>query len=51
MNFTVTQLAGNLGISPDKLQQKLALHIQQQNFKVNRINVENNGLAIEGSKK
>jgi hypothetical protein len=51
MNFTITQLAGNLGISVEKLQHKLALHIQQQNFKINRINVENNGLAIEGAKK
>jgi hypothetical protein len=51
MNFTITQLAENLGVSPTKLQQTIALQIQQQNFKVNRINVENNGLAIEGAKK
>ncbi|WP_373542551.1 hypothetical protein [Chamaesiphon sp.] len=51
MNFTITQLAENLGISPEKLQQTIDLQIQQQNFKVNRINIENNGLAIEGAKK
>ena len=51
MNFTITQLAENLGVSPAKLQQTIDLQIQQQNFKVNRINVENNGLAIEGAKK
>ena len=51
MNFTIAQLAENLGVSPAKLQQTIDLQIQQQNFKVNRINVENNGLAIEGAKK
>jgi hypothetical protein len=51
MNFTIAQLAENLGVAPEKLQQTLDLHLQQQNFKVNRINVENNGLAIEGAKK
>jgi hypothetical protein len=51
MNFTITQLADNLGVAPEKLQQAIDLQIQQQNFKVNRINVENNGLAIEGAKK
>ncbi len=51
MNFTITQLAENLGVSPAKLQQTIDLQIQQQNFTINRINVENNGLAIEGAKK
>lgn len=51
MNFTLTQLAENLGISPAKLQQTLDLQLQQQNFKVNRIDLNNNGLAIEGAKK
>jgi hypothetical protein len=51
MNFTIAQLAENLGVAPEKLQQTLDLHLQQQNFKVNRINIENNGLAIEGAKK
>jgi hypothetical protein len=51
MNFTIAQLAENLGVAPEKLQQTLDLPLQQQNFKVNRINIENNGLAIEGAKK
>ncbi len=51
MNFTLTQLAENLGISPAKLQQTLDLQLQQQNFKVNRIDLNNNGLEIEGAKK
>ena len=51
MNFTLAQLAENLGISPDKLQQTLDLQLQQQNFKVNRIDLNNDGLAIEGAKK
>jgi hypothetical protein len=51
MNFTITQLAENLGVPPTKLQETIDLHIQQQNFKVNRINIESNGLEIEGAKK
>jgi hypothetical protein len=51
MNFTLSQLAENLGVSPDKLQQTIDLQLQQQNFKVNRIDINNNGLAIEGAKK
>ncbi len=51
MNFTLAQLAENLGVSSAKLQQTLDLQLQQQNFKVNRINLDNNGLAIEGAKK
>jgi hypothetical protein len=51
MNFTLVQLAENLGVSPDKLQQTLDLQLQQQNFKVNRINLDDRGLAIEGAKK
>jgi hypothetical protein len=51
VNFTITQLAENLGVSPAKLQQTIDLQIQQQNFKVNRIDLEDRGLAIEGAKK
>lgn len=51
MNFTIAQLAENLGVSPAKIQQTIDLQIQQQNFSVNRIEVENNRLSIEGSKK
>jgi hypothetical protein len=51
MNFTIAQLAQDLGVSPEKIQQTLDLHVQQQNFKVNRINVQNNGLEIEGAKR
>lgn len=51
MNFTIAQLAENLGVSPAKIQQTIDLQIQQQNFSVNRIDVENNGLSIEGAKK
>jgi K+-transporting ATPase c subunit len=51
MNFTIDRLAKHLGVSPAQLQHTIDLQIQQQNFKVNRINIENNGLEIEGSKK
>ena len=51
MNFTIAQLAENLGVSPAKIQQAIDLQIQQQNFSVNRIDVENNRLSIEGVKK
>lgn len=51
MNFTIKQLATNLGVSPEKLKQTLDFQIQQQNFKVNRIDIEDNGLEIEGAKK
>ena len=51
MNFTIAQLAENLGVSPAKIQQTIDLQIQHQNFSVNRIDVENNGLSIEGAKK
>lgn len=51
MNFTIAQLAENLGVSADKLQQTIDLQLHQQNFKVNRIDIENNGLQIEGLKK
>ncbi|WP_310418937.1 hypothetical protein [Chamaesiphon sp. OTE_8_metabat_110] len=51
MNFTIAQLAENLGVSAEKLQQTIDLQLQQQNLKVNRIDIRNNGLEIEGSKK
>ena len=51
MNFTIAQLAEDLGIAPAKIQQAIDLHLQQQNFKVNSINLDNNGMAIEGAKK
>ena len=51
MNFTIAQLAEDLGIAPAKIQQAIDLHLQQQNFKVDSINLNNNGMAIEGAKK
>lgn len=51
MNFTIAQLADNLGVSPEKLQQSIDLHIQSQNFTINRLNIEANGIEIEGAKK
>jgi uncharacterized protein (DUF433 family) len=51
MNFTIAQLAEDLGIAPAKIQQAIDLHLQQQNFKVDSINLDNNGMAIEGAKK
>jgi hypothetical protein len=51
MNFTISQLAENLGVSPAKIQQTIDLQLQQQNFKVDRVNLETNGIAIEGAKK
>jgi hypothetical protein len=51
MKFTIAQLAETLAVSPDKIQQAISVQLQQPNFKVDRINLDNNGLAIEGAKK
>jgi hypothetical protein len=51
MTFTIAQLADNLGVSPDKIQQMIDLQLQQKNFKIDRVNLSNNGLSIEGAKK
>jgi hypothetical protein len=51
MNFTITQLAENLGVAPEKIQQAIDLKIKQKNLKIDRINLENDGLKIEGAKK
>jgi hypothetical protein len=51
MNFTIAQLADNLGVAPDKIQQMIDLQLQQKNFKIDRVNIGNNGLSIEGAKK
>jgi hypothetical protein len=51
MNFTITQLSENLGISPEKIQQAIDLKIQQKGLKIDRIDLQNDGLKIEGAKK
>jgi hypothetical protein len=51
MNFTISQLAENLGISPAKIQRAIDLKLQQQNLKIDRLDLENNQLKIEGAKK
>jgi hypothetical protein len=51
MNFTIAQLAENLGISPAKIQQMIDLQLQQKNFQIDRVNIGNKGLSIEGAKK
>lgn len=51
MNFTISQLSENLGISPAKIQRVIDLKLQQHNLKIDRVNLENNQLAIEGAKK
>jgi hypothetical protein len=51
MNFTIFQLADNLGVSSDKIQQMIDLQLQQKNFKIDRVNLENNGLSLKGAKK
>jgi DNA-directed RNA polymerase beta' subunit len=51
MNFTITQLAENLGIAPEKIQHAIDLKLQQQNLKIDRLDLENDLLAIEGAKK
>ncbi len=50
MTFTVAQLAQNLGIPEAKIQQAIELKLQQQNLKIDRINLGNNELAIDGEK-
>ncbi len=51
VTFTVTQLAQNLGVSEKKIQQAIELKLQQQNLKVDRINLANNEFSIDGEKK
>lgn len=51
MKFTISQLAKNLGVSPAKIQQMIDLQLQQKNFKIDRVNLDNNKLSIEGAKK
>jgi hypothetical protein len=51
MNFTIAQLADTLGVAPAKIQQMIDLQLQQKNFKIDRVNLGNNGLSIEGEKK
>ncbi len=51
MNFTITQLSENLGVSPEKIQQAIDLKIHQKGLKIDRIDLENDGLKIEGAKK
>jgi hypothetical protein len=51
MNFTIAQLAENLGVDPAKIQQAIDLQLQQDNFKVDRVNIDKNALSIEGAKK
>jgi hypothetical protein len=50
INFTISQLADNLGISTDKIQNAIDLQLHQQNFQVDRINLDRNELAVEGKK-
>lgn len=51
MNLTIAQLADSLGVSPAKIQQMIDLQLQQQNFKIDRVNLGNHGISIEGAKK
>jgi hypothetical protein len=51
MNLTIAQLADNLGVSPAKIQQMIDLQLQQKNFKIDRVNIGNNGLSLKGAKK
>lgn len=51
MNFTITQLSENLGVSPEKIQQAIDLKLQQKGLKIDRIDLQNDGLKIEGAKK
>jgi hypothetical protein len=51
VTFTVTQLSENLGISEDKIKKAIELRLQQQNLKVDRIDLENNEFSIDGEKK
>jgi hypothetical protein len=51
MKFTIAQLANNLGVSKEKIQQAIDLKLQQQNLKVNRVDLTTNQIQIEGAKK
>lgn len=51
MKFTISQLAENLGVSEAKIQQAIDLQLQQQNLKVNRVDLSNNQMEIQGAKK
>jgi hypothetical protein len=51
MSFTIDQLAENLGVAPAKIQQAIDLQLSQQNFKIDRINIDKDNLEIEGAKK
>jgi hypothetical protein len=51
ISFTIAQIANNLGVAPAKIQQMIDLQLQQKNFKIDRVNLGNNGLSIEGAKK
>jgi hypothetical protein len=51
MNFTISQLAANLGVSQEKIQQAIDLRLQQQNLQVDRVNLTNNQIEIDGAKK
>ncbi|NJR32869.1 MAG: hypothetical protein HC778_08800 [Chamaesiphon sp. CSU_1_12] len=50
MTFTVAQLSQNLGVSEEKIQKAIELKLQQQNLKVDRINLDNNEFSIDGEK-
>jgi hypothetical protein len=51
VNLTISQLADNLGVAPAKIQQAIELTLKQQHLRIDRINLDNNEIAIEGSKK
>ncbi len=51
MNFTVAQLSENLGVSSDKIRAAIDLRLQQQNLQVDRVDLSDDQLAIEGAKK
>jgi hypothetical protein len=51
MNFTISQLAENLGVSQEKIQQAIDLRLQQQNLQVDRVDLKNNQIEIDGAKK
>ena len=51
MNFTIAQLSENLGVSSDRIRTAIDLRLQQQNLQVDRVDLSDNQLAIEGAKK
>ena len=51
MSFTINQLAETLGVDPAKIQQTIDLQLSKQNFKIDRIEIDRDTLAIEGAKK